>query len=723
MTTINTQTKNHSPPQPQPLTSHPTPLQPQTPHPPPLQPQPATSVHVQPSQPSSSSPQQSSSNQPSGVQSNINQLCPPPIQPSTSIQPSNHTNSNQPHSQPSISNQTPSPFQYMHSFRYGFNHEKCPYNNKDQIINKYGSIMKVFPTQFDFTDNNKTCLVTILSSKETLHDANNLNELLNIGLSLKLNSSQCEKNSLFCINGPIAIKDIEIPILIRGLNMDNPRLHILDLYILPPKSPNQKTLSFKITVATQKMTNHILQKGFHFIANYINPTQITRSKILNTIQCNKCQNYSHGYNNCKSTKSVCPHCTLDHILKACPFKTNNPLCNNCKGIHRTTSNKCPIRQKFLIIPKTYKDINNQNVFRKNPESSYFAEAPPPSSNPWNNNTNSYQHKSPLLPTPNFPPYYDYQQTTNPTSYPQPPLSNPTPPAVHNSNTLSTTHNINHNSPQTSKASTSTSSPNINYDQILAMATRFKDWPLAFKELQIAFKLNPIIEIPPILHNQLKPDYHTINQIDQSTLPISISPSLPDLTEQPTASPSPPINNPPSASTPKTTSKNNYKNNKNKPLNNPIDLNQETAINNSPTSTHSYPLTPIPKMNNILNSPEADDPAPISQSPPYSLNSSTIHSISSSDIMSNFTIVHKTPTSSPSNINTSSSNSSSPNNSPTSQPQRSSTKKLKLINKTITNNKQYKDDRRSPMEAYTIRKLRRRNPSQKKSTYKTSSPNS
>ena len=63
-------------------------------------------------------------------------------------------------------------------------------------------------------------------------------------------------------------------------------------------------------------------------------------------------------------------------LNHAPINKKNPLCNNCKGAHRATSNKCPIRQKFLIIRRTHKGINSQNSLRRNPESSYFMEAPP-----------------------------------------------------------------------------------------------------------------------------------------------------------------------------------------------------------------------------------------------------------------------------------------------------------------------------------------------------------
>ena len=103
--------------------------------------------------------------------------------------------------------------------------------------------------------------MTILSPKEILHNPENLKQLESLDLTLKLNSNQSEKNSLFCINGPLDMRDIPKHLLIKNFNRDNPHIHVLDIYVLPPKSPNQRTLSFKLTIATQKMTNFIIQRG------------------------------------------------------------------------------------------------------------------------------------------------------------------------------------------------------------------------------------------------------------------------------------------------------------------------------------------------------------------------------------------------------------------------------------------------------------------------------
>ena len=70
------------------------------------------------------------------------------------------------------------------------------------------------------------------------------------------------------------------------------------------------------------MASIAITKGFKILNKYINPTQLSRSKVLNTVQCSKCQDFNHGYNGCKNVKHVCPHCSLDHELKNCINKTN-----------------------------------------------------------------------------------------------------------------------------------------------------------------------------------------------------------------------------------------------------------------------------------------------------------------------------------------------------------------------------------------------------------------
>ena len=114
------------------------------------------------------------------------------------------------------------------------------------------------------------------------------------------------------------------------------------------------------------MINLVLQKGIKILANHLDDSQITRARILKTIQCSKCNKYGHGLNTCKSPYKVCPHCTRNHNLKECNYKEESPKCCNCGKDHRASSNKCNIRKKHTDIPtsesdKAYNFIKTQKV--------------------------------------------------------------------------------------------------------------------------------------------------------------------------------------------------------------------------------------------------------------------------------------------------------------------------------------------------------------------------
>ena len=95
-----------------------------------------------------------------------------------------------------------------------------------------------------------------------------------------------------------------------------------------------------------------------------------------------------------------------------------------------------------------------------------------------------------------------------------------------------------------------------------MAIKFIDWPFAFKKLQRAFNLSPVISIPPTLHNQLKPEFSSINP---SINPLHSS-------------------NPPSIS--QNNSNSNFTQNQKNPLVNPHPTTQKNITNNT------YPNNPF-----------------------------------------------------------------------------------------------------------------------------------
>ena len=561
----------------------------------------------------------------------------PTINPSTSSNP-NITNPNT-HIQ-----STPSNNQFQNNtnnINSNPNNSRNPF--KFKLANAYEKTIGVTPAQFELKDYNKTLVVTLLTSKEIIHNAINLYVLANMGITLKLNSSQTDQNSIFCVNGPSSLFNEIKDNLTLQLNTYNKDLHFLDCYVLPPKSNTQKSASFKVTVATQAMANIIMNQGFKINnINYINPTQLTRSKILNTTQCSKCQQFEHGYNACKHINHVCPHCAGDHELKSCQYKSIPAKCNNCGGSHRTTSNLCPIKKKYLIIPSTSNDINKSKTLRFNPESTYFYEAPIPTTNPWFNNNNNLNNTSSLSTPPlinNMPP--STSNTSNPPLFPTP--NNPSFPIIPPPQIFSNqNHPINNSTPTSNHMQ-----PNISYDQCLSMATKFTDWPFAFKELQKAFNMHPIIEIPSSLHGMLKPEYSTLNPNLNSQ---SNSPPITNLSQQP---PSNQSNLPPKPATPPNSnsgSKNNFLNNKTSSNNNPTGaipkftsspikkISAKPKIQPAPSMpiTHKTPSKPSYNhpLPQIPQSPNVDDPTPISQSPSNTNTNTSISSNESVDIINN-----------------------------------------------------------------------------------------
>ena len=618
------------------------------------------------------------------INTHINHHQPPPSHSNNQINPNIPT-------KPSLN-----PYKFVHNFKYQYDSSYNQINQIQELANEYEKAIQITPAQFELKDNGKTIIVTLLTNKDFVHDASNLSTLANLGIFLKLNSNQIDKNSIFCVNGPSSLHKERKADIITELNIYNPDIHVLDCYVLPPKSNSQKTASLKITVATQIMTNTLMNKGIQFENKYINPTLLTRSKILNTSQCPKCQQYNHTYNSCKHTNHICAHCAGNHEIKNCQNKNNIAKCNNCGGSHRTTSNICPIRKKFLIIPSKTEDLNNANALRINPECSYYNEAPIPSNNPWFNSTpqNSTSTHPPPPPNNNINNFPNLPSSSNTPLFPTP-TNFPTP-------NNSTNHSV-HNYP--TNPNLNNSQPSITYDQCFNMAIKFTDWPFAFKELQKAFHLNPVIEIPSSLYGQLKPEYSTINPTfpPNNTTVIPNPPSTSNnQTTQSHSSPSIPEQNSliPSPLTSQIhNSKNNFQNNKSNNNSNTGTIPKSTPINQNNPQTVTTPDPPSP----IPSSPEADEPAPLSRS-------SSIVSETSNDSIDvlNLSDQENTIINNPNYTSTPSKSSlSTQNNSSTSHP------KKKLINKVITPHEIGNLGPLSPTEKTIIHNLRTRKPNQER----------
>ena len=267
---------------------------------------------------------------------------------------------------------------------------------------------------------------------------------------------------------------------ISHLNKNNNDLFALDAYIIPLKKADQTVISAKITLATQDMVSNAIKNGIILPNHKIEFSQISRSKILGTPQCNRCYKFDHITNDC-SSPIICLHCTGEHTYKNCDRKSNSPKCANCNGAHKPISNKCPIRKQHLIIPMSTQDPEIK--FVRNPESSY-TDANIPTTNPWftkksqsepqkSSNMTILQHKTKPVPRP--APFSVVNQPSSP-SAPQA-VSSPDP----------------------------TSTSKISYSECFEMALKFNNVFKAFNELQAAFGL-AVVNIPQSLQDDLKPEF-------------------------------------------------------------------------------------------------------------------------------------------------------------------------------------------------------------------------
>ena len=432
---------------------------------------------------------------------------------------------------------------YIHHFRYTISKDLQP-QIKDTlfITSNYDKITGVTPTQI-IPQDQSILYIKVVTTQEIVHTAKTTLELKKFGLTLKLNSTQMDKNTIFCNSGPALMANINKERIMEELTTTNPNLTILDVYVIPPKNIQQKLVSFKVTLLTQQMVSDALEKGLKAYGHFLDSSKISRAKQLTKTQCSKCNSIGHGASKCKG-QMVCPHCAGNHSIKDCNNKADPPLCSNCGGNHRATSNSCSYKKKYLSIPPSNNIVTQ---YFKNPESNYSYPAPPPTTNPWfnrnnlndsnisnnstqQNNNNQFNFttlsptrgKSVHRPTPhqinnqNITP-----STSSDTSYQfpiPPPLINnhnssnqnitgaipKNPSPTSNSNNNNTFHNVTESGNNVYISNVQPNpKPIISYNECLIMAKQFEDWPSAFTELQFAFGISPVIAIPTSLHNKMK----------------------------------------------------------------------------------------------------------------------------------------------------------------------------------------------------------------------------
>ena len=369
---------------------------------------------------------------------------------------------------------------YVHHFNYKIDNIE---DNVEAYKQKYYEIVGIVPDHCELKNNNKLLYVKLQTKKENIHNIKILNDLSKYGITLKLSHVQMDQNSIFCLGIPAELAKKTKQTLIKSIEDLNKELKVMDIYMLPLKSEEQTLTSIKISLATQDMVDKTLSNGLTLCYHSINVTHISRAKVLGTPQCFNCFSFDHDTGSCNNNKK-CLHCTEHHLYKNCPNKSKAPTCANCSGKHKSNSNKCNIRKKFLVVPISKKDP--EYVIIKNPESNYHDNTP--TSNPWFsknkpsiNKTQDNSNNMTVLQHPN-----------------KKPVPRPAPFSVSN---------------QPASQQTQTTS----YSDVLNIALKFNNWTFAFSELQKAFGL-PVVNIPNSILNDLKPEFSGTSSIPPPELP-------------------------------------------------------------------------------------------------------------------------------------------------------------------------------------------------------------
>ena len=117
---------------------------------------------------------------------------------------------------------------------------------------------------------------------------------------------------------------------------------------------------------------------------------VTWEKVINkkkTIQCHRCQEWSHGTANCNSGPK-CLKCADDHWTRDCKQSNETtPKCANCHGAHLANDEKCKVYQDRInqILTKNNKSGNNKkNTITSKDEINFpaFKVNTPPTRIPW-----------------------------------------------------------------------------------------------------------------------------------------------------------------------------------------------------------------------------------------------------------------------------------------------------------------------------------------------------
>lgn len=345
----------------------------------------------------------------------------------------------------------------------------------DHYANEIFLNTNIIPTQCYYVNDNTALFIKFPqgTNLDKWHSTKNLKELEKLGLTLKLNSIQMDKNSVFINSAPETIFNLTQEALIEHINENNTNIKAIGAYVPPKRGHMQKLGSVKLTVVTRNMVNSILSYGIRIAGCHIEPGSIRQAHYLKEPQCSFCYKFHSG--KCQSELPNCPICSKHHNRHQCREK-DNLKCSNCGFPHKSTSNNCRVRSNMLTND-LINDIDLNSI--KCPFGKALQQAPnlaPTSSNSQENINTEWppiNNNCPPQPTP----------TTTPWGIPS--ANTSIPPTSNNT--------INPLAPM---------APMTTYSDVLKMALMFNEWYTAFITLMGIFGL-PKVEFPPSLRAQIK----------------------------------------------------------------------------------------------------------------------------------------------------------------------------------------------------------------------------
>ena len=361
----------------------------------------------------------------------------------------------------------------------------------DYYVNEIFLQTNTIPTQCYFVNDNTALFVRFPqgTNLDKWHSTKNLKSLAKMGLTIKLSSTQLDKNSIFINSAPEAIFNMTQEALLDHINEANSNILAIRAYVPPKRGHIQKLGSVKLTVVSRNMTNSVLSFGIRIGGCHIEPGSIRQAHYLKQPQCTYCYHFHTG--KCQAEFPNCPVCAQHHSRHQCREK-DHPRCINCNHPHKATSNYCRVRSEML----SNEPINDLDINAiKCPFGKALNQAPnlAPSTSSNNDNSNS-----------EWPPI----NNNNPLN------SMPSTSAwgKHSTNPLLANNILNPLTPQ---------APVTSYYDVLRMSLMFDDWYNAFISLLVVFGL-PAVEFPPPLRAQLKgKGTHRVPNEQEGTFPSNM----------------------------------------------------------------------------------------------------------------------------------------------------------------------------------------------------------